>query len=190
MRNRAKQKKEKGFTLLEMLVVIGLLVLVTTVAVPQFKKCFQDIQLNKTLDDLDSLLQATRSYYLVMNELPEDEYSGRVSEEVAWAMQSNFLGPIDSDSDPRYKGNFYYLTVINYSGYSYDWDFWCDNDDFRPHWGILFNEKDPPSRKSFVDKMKSRFGNSLNDVDIFGDRSSLFLSLLEIPKAKKENRYY
>ena len=188
MRNRAKQKKEKGFTLLEMLVVIGLLVLVTTVAVPQFKKCFQDIQLNKTLDDLDSLLQATRSYYLVMNELPEDEYSGRVSEEVAWAMQSNFLGPIDSDSD--YKGNFYYLTIKNYSGYSYDWDFWCDNDDFRPHWGILFNEKDSPSRNLFVNKMKSRFGSSPNDTDVFQNRDCLFLPLLEIPKAKKENRYY
>jgi len=61
MRNRAKLKEEKGFTLLEMLVVIGLLVIVTTVAVPQFKKCFQDLHLNKTLDDLDSLLQATRS---------------------------------------------------------------------------------------------------------------------------------
>ena len=33
MRNRTK---EKGVTLLEMLVVIGLLVIVTTVAVPQF----------------------------------------------------------------------------------------------------------------------------------------------------------
>ena len=78
MRNRAKPKKAKGFTLLEMLVVIGLLVIVTTVAVPQFKKCFEDIHLNKSLDDLDSLLQSTRSYYFVMNEVPEDEKPGRI----------------------------------------------------------------------------------------------------------------
>ena len=174
-----------------MLVVIGLLVLVTTVAVPQFKKCFQDVQLNKTLDDLDSLLQATRSYYLVMNELPEDEDPGRVSEEVAWAMQSNFLGPIDSDSS--YKGNFYYLTIKNYSGANYDWDFWYESDNFHPQWGILFTKDDTVSKNLFINKMRSRFGNSLNECtegSITQAHNYIFLSLLEVPKANKENRYY
>jgi len=41
MENLRKVKKKKGFTLLEMLIVIGLLVIVTTVAIPQFKKCFE-----------------------------------------------------------------------------------------------------------------------------------------------------
>ena len=174
-----------------MLVVIGLLVIVTTVAVPQFKKCFQDIHFNKTLDDLDSLLQATRSYYLIMNEVPEDEDPGRVSEEIAWAMQTNFLGP--KDSVTSYKGNFYYLTIKNYSGHNYDWDFWHDRDNFHPQWGILFNKGDTTSKSLFIDKMRSRFGNALNECtegSATTGQDYLFLSLLEIPKAKKENRYY
>ena len=66
-----------------MLVVIGFLVIVTTVAVPQFRKCYEDIHLNKCLDDIDSLIQSMRSNYLIMNELPEDEKAGLLPGEAA-----------------------------------------------------------------------------------------------------------
>lgn len=184
MRNRAKLKKEKGFTLLEMLVVIGLLVIVTTVAVPQFKKCFQDLRLNKTLDDLDSLWQSTRSYYLIMNEVPEDEASDRVSEEMAWAVQANFLGPKKNENDDYY----YNITIKNFSNWPYDWDFWPDEDNVHPQWAILFHENDTNSKNLALNKMRNRFGNSLNEINENSGR--LYLSLLEIPKANKENRYY
>ena len=188
MQNRSKTK---GFTLLEMLIVIGLLVIVTTVAIPHFKKSFQEIHLNKTLDDLDSLLQSTRAYYLIMNELPEDEDPGRISEEVAWAIQANFLGPIDSVA--HYNGNFFWLTIKNYSGINYDWDYWYERNNFHPQWGILFNSNDTKSKDLFVTKMRNRFGSSLNECiedTPYGGSDYLFLSLLEIPKVNKENRYY
>ena len=190
MRNRVKQQKVKGFTLLEMLIVIGLLVIVTTVAVPKFKKCYDDIHINKTLDDLDSLLQSTRSYYLIMNEVPEDENPARIPEEVAWAMQPNFLGS---------KGEGYYnISIKNWSGDRYDWDYWTDRPNFHPQWGLLFKGEDKISKSLFVEKMRNRFGLSLNECTEGSATSGqyfLFLSLLEIPKVSKdkknkENRYF
>lgn len=185
------RRGQKGFTLLEMLVVIGLLVIVTTIAVPHFKKCYDDIRLSKTLDDLDSLVQSVRSYYLVMNEMPEDEDPGRISEEVGWAMQANFLGKMGNDK--HYSGNFYNITIKNWSGYHYDWDFWYGADNFHPQWALLFEKGDKTSKLLFLEKMRKRFGSSLNECTENSATSGhdyLNLSLVEIPKVDKENRYY
>jgi len=126
-----------------------------------------------------------------VNEVPEDEGPGCVSEEIAWAMQTNFLG--SKDSVTAYKGNFYHLTIKNYSGHNYDWDFWPDKDNFHQQWGILFDQNDTNSKNLALNKMRNRFGNSLNESTEGSATVGcgyLFLSLLEIPKANKENRYY
>ena len=137
MEKRTKLKEEKGFTLLEMLVVIGLLVIVTTVAVPQFKKCFEDIHVNKSLDDVDSLMQSMRSYYLVMNEFPEDGNPTTRAElpvKAGWAFQPNFLG-----EKANKNTNFYTLTIKPWKGFNYDWDCWLTDKYHIAEWVLLFD---------------------------------------------------
>ena len=190
MRNRAKKN---GFTLLEMLIVIGLLVIVTTVAIPQFKKSFDDIHINKTLDDLDSLLQSTRSYYLVMNEFPEDRRPGRMPIDANWVFQSNFLG-----SKEKVDEEYYNLIVKPWNGYHYDWDCWNDDDVHIAEWCILLtgqSEQSKANRALFENKIKQRYGKVNNSIK--GDNKDflyLNFSLLETPKTGKEanywNRYY
>lgn len=184
------QRYEKGFTLIEMMVVIGILTIVTTIAVPRFKKCYDDMHLNKTLDDLDSLIQSTRSYYLIMNEMPQDENKGQISTKVAWALQPNFLGKTGKDE----TGNFYFITIRNWKGCFYDWDFWLEQNDFHPQWTLLFNYKDIKSKQLFLNKVANRFGPALNNCPnnpvTQNTYEALNISLVEIPKNKKENRYY
>lgn len=193
MRNRTK---ETGFTLLEMLVVIGLLVIVTTVAVPQFKKCFDDIHLNKSLDDLDSLLQSTRSYYLVMNEIPQDGNPGLFPVESDWAFQANFFGKKTENK------NYYNFAIKPWKGYTYDWDCWPEEGYHSAEWVLLFsgqgkNSEGEKNRDFFTEKVSQRYGEDLvNDVTKKSNKNYTYLnfSMVESPKTGKDtnywNRYY
>ena len=78
-----KQHRTSGFTLLEMMVVIALLVVVTTFAVPGFRKLYKDFRINEILDHVDTFFKGYRGYYLVNNEYhvkfgirPEDIVKG------------------------------------------------------------------------------------------------------------------
>ncbi len=198
MRNGTKPKKEKGFTLLEMLVVIGLLVIVTTVAVPQFKKCFDDIHLNKSLDDLDSLMQSTRSYYLVMNEFPGDGTPpAHIPIGAEWAFQANLIG----DKAENNK-NFYSLAIKPWKGYNYDWDCWGASENYYiAEWVLLFTGQGKGSageknRALFEKKVSQRYGDLVN-YNVKGSNkiyTYLNFSMVETPKTGKEtnywNRYY
>jgi len=202
MENLRKVKKKKGFTLLEMLIVIGLLVIVTTVAIPQFKKCFEDIHLNKSLDDLDSLMQSTRSYYLVMNEFPDDGTPTiHMPAEAGWAFQTNFLGEKQQSNGK----DFYIFTVKPWKGFNYDWDCWTGTNYHSAEWVLLFSgqtDKSIANRALFKQKLLQRYGidldeeNSGHTIAKKGNKNYTYLNfpMVETPKIEKEenywNRYY
>ena len=54
------------------MVVISIVGILVLIAVPGFKKAYQDFWIQRTLSDADTLLQSCRSYYLIYNEIPPD----------------------------------------------------------------------------------------------------------------------
>ena len=179
-----------------MLIVIGLLVIITTVAVPKFKKCYDDIHLNKALDDLDALLQSTRSYYLVMNESPGDGNPGLFPVEAGWVLQANFLGSKKTENEKDY----YNFAIKPWKGHLYDWDCWADESYHSAEWVLLFagkSEQTQADRDLFKKKVAQRYGKDLINYDTKRnnkDYTYLNISLVETPKTGKEtnywNRYY
>ena len=64
---KAKRLK-RGFTLIEMMVVIGIIAILAMWAIPGVKKVYNDFKMRGTIDKIDMLASAMRSCYLVFNE--------------------------------------------------------------------------------------------------------------------------
>ena len=65
-----------GFTLIEMMVVIGIIAILSSFVVPGFKKAYDDFKLRESLDYIDTTMSALRSFYLIHNEGSLQSYSG------------------------------------------------------------------------------------------------------------------
>lgn len=107
-----KQHRTSGFTLLEMMVVIALLVVVTTFAVPGFRKLYKDFKINEILDHVDTFFKGYRGYYLVNNELPPDSGTGEVKTVMVPYLPAHFFslppsGEYSSESSCRLRVNVY-----------------------------------------------------------------------------------
>ena len=79
-----------AFTLIEMMVVIGIIALLAYGAAPGIKKAYEDFQLRKDLEFLDMLISSTRTYELVMNEYPHLSFEGRWAWEANWTLPRYF----------------------------------------------------------------------------------------------------
>ena len=113
-------KQNSGFTLFEMLVVIGIIALVSSVAVPAFKKSVDGVKINKTLDDIKVLMNGYRTYYLIFNEFPDDVVvAGKLKAKAAWAFPGNIIAKKIKDDKEEYL-----LAVKPYEGTGYDFENW------------------------------------------------------------------
>ena len=63
--------RQTGFTLIEMMVVIGVIAIVVSWAVPGIKKVYGDFRIMQTYDYIDTVLSAQRAFYLIFNEKPD-----------------------------------------------------------------------------------------------------------------------
>ena len=79
-----------GFTLIEMMVVIGLIAIIGAWAVPGLKKAYEGFKFAETFDHLDTFRSSFRAYYLIMNEFPSDSSRNRVKAKVAWCLPSSY----------------------------------------------------------------------------------------------------
>ena len=79
-----------GFTLIEMMVVIGLITLVSLWTVPGIKKAYEDFKTRQDLENLDMLIASTRAYELILNEYPHLTYYGRWAYEANWTLPRYF----------------------------------------------------------------------------------------------------
>ena len=68
-----------GFTLIEMMVVIGIIAILSSFVVPGIKKAYDDFKLRQTYDNINIVMQAMRSYYLIFNETAHPHYGASIS---------------------------------------------------------------------------------------------------------------
>ena len=68
---RAANTSRSGFTLLELLLVLAILVVIGGIALPNFLGAGQEAKVNATKVQLDALKQSINLYQVRMNKLPE-----------------------------------------------------------------------------------------------------------------------
>lgn len=68
---RSTRNPRSGFTLLELLLVLAILVVIGGIALPNFLGAGQEAKINTTKVQLDGLKQAIQMYQIRMNGLPE-----------------------------------------------------------------------------------------------------------------------
>ncbi|MGX8716804.1 MAG: type II secretion system protein [bacterium] len=106
-----------GFTLIEMMVVIGLIALISLWALPGIKKAYEDFKVNETLDHMSTFVSGFRAHYLIESEFPGDTTPDWINIHPTWCLPSNYFTRNASNGK-------YYLNIKPYRGTSYDIDSW------------------------------------------------------------------
>ena len=83
-------KSRKAFTLVEIMIVLAIVVIVTSVAIPSFKKARDNFAHFQNQENLTVLYTSMRSHYLVLNEFPEEEETTAIRKEAVWAIPSYY----------------------------------------------------------------------------------------------------
>ena len=154
-----------GFTLIEMMVVIGLIALITGWVVPGIKKAYEDFKIKETLSHIDTYISSSRSYYLVKSEFIEDETPDYLRPKAAIFFPSYY-------HDRTLYYNRYHMNVKPYKGDKYDIDGWVHSGTGRFMITVynsdldtliaLFREKYPGW---YIRKLSDRVQLGLPDVD-------------------------
>ncbi|MGC9004968.1 MAG: type II secretion system protein, partial [bacterium] len=86
--------KRKGFTLVEMLVVLGIIALLSAILLPIFKGLRESVYKNTCMSNLQKIYHALRMYYLDTGTYPQAPYllpSGQVVDLGLLSIHSNEL---------------------------------------------------------------------------------------------------
>ena len=128
--------RSNGFTLLEMMVVIGIIAIITQWAVPGIKKAYEDFKVKETYSHIDTFITSFRSYYLVRSEFPADSTPDLVKKNYVWCLPSNFYKRTEKNA------NEYYIHIKPYEGTSYDVDAWITSSSQNFHMTLWTNVPD------------------------------------------------
>ena len=112
-----------GFTLIEMMVVIGLIAVVGAWAIPGLKRAYDSFKIAETFDHMTTFRSSFRAYYLIMNEFPGDGYRRQIRKAEVWCIPSSYY-------TRTLSGGQYYLNITPYQGEMYDIDNWLDIETF------------------------------------------------------------
>ncbi len=184
-------KKNKAFTLIELMVVMGIIAIFASVAVPGFKTAYQNMKREETIEEASAFLEACRSFYLVKNEFPSDSQPGKINTEMKWALPKYL-----------YKGSV--LTKEPYSGGYYDIENWENDSTHFNKYGLTFFSLrfvDNKFLNFFENKLTERLGRNCFSVEWSNGKSNytLLIPFSEQPgkaemqketRSKYRNRYY
>ena len=133
----ATNKILSGFTLIEMMVVIGIIAILGAVIVPGFKKIYSDFRMMETYNMLDSILSSMRSFYLIRNEQTWTIYYSKIEERLfpflsgEWLEVKNHFWGISNYGthpklyDTKYVKRFYKIPDSYNPWYSTDGHKFC-----------------------------------------------------------------
>lgn len=132
-----------------MLVVIGMITIVTAVALPSLRGLFEDFRINQTVQEADTLISSYRSYYLIMNEFPADTNADSLRNFKAdWCLPRNF-----------YTVSPHKFSVKPYKGDCFDFEQWTDNIPAMTRCSTIFINMRGISDSSVIEKYKAKFSN-------------------------------
>lgn len=185
---------QAAFTLIEMMVVIGILSIVSYWAVPSIKKAHAALNLRRNTENLDMLYSAMRSYYLIFNEFPADcSQNNTMSKGIVWTVPSSFYTRV-SDATTY---NFNIKPLGNDTESYYDIDNWFekkfDSDSSSESYAfyISIRESKEKATKSWLSFLEERYPYAPRLVK----NSSTCLGYPEIPQkltdaSAHKNRFY
>ena len=102
-------KSRRAFTLVEMMIVLCLIAIITNFAIPKLRDATNNFVDLQNRENLDVLYTSMRSYYLVLNEFPDDgERAGIIPPEAVWVIPSYYY---DRAVTKFNKKNFYELNI-------------------------------------------------------------------------------
>lgn len=190
-----QRRKLSAFTLLELMVVVSIVGIFTLVAVPNFKKAYQDFCKQKTLSDADTLLQSYRSYYLIRNEFSEDSAAGNIMEDVVCFLPFNFF------KRRRETTKGYSLSLTPFYDSKSSWDFnnwitWIGNKTTGCiYLSVHRNPFDSATKNTWLNFFKKHYPLSTPQPFYDNSEESICLPFPEFPLKSKidsvsKNRYY
>ena len=181
-----KRPSPKAFTLIEMMVVLGILAIVSIWATPSIKRAIDDITMQKNAETFDTLYSSMRSYYLVLNEFPPDPQDGYVPKKAAWALPSTFYNhTLQADEALTWKYTFN-VKPLNFGDdpknleLIYDIDNWIENKVQTYHSMFITVRKTNSNNMntSWDDFLQERYLYVLGNVR---DCSAAFVGYPELP---------
>ena len=133
---RAK-KLTSAFTLIEMMVVIGIIAIVAGWAIPGLKRVYEDFKINETFDRMDTLLSSFKAYYLIMSEFPSDSKQDKIKIEYVWCVPSSYYDKTITN------GTEYAFRIKPYQASAFDIDNWFNQDGRKQFYVSLFGDAKP-----------------------------------------------
>ena len=181
-----------AFTLIELMVVIGIITIICSVVGPGFKKFYDDFYMKKTLVDAATLVSACRSYYLVYNEFPADTTAGYIIEDLAQFVPSNLF------NKTKINQNSYEFATTPFNNSTFKWDInnwitWSGNTTTGGMYVSVQADWDSEENNIYVNAFMKQYSLSTPQPLLFN--GDLCIPLPELPlKANldsiSKNRYY
>lgn len=177
--------RRTAFTLVEMMIVLCLISIVMTYAVPEIKKAYEDFRVNETLEHVRTLISSFRSYYLLQNEFPEDSSTRNlVRKNSIWCLPSCYYTR-DLKNEQEY-----YLRIKPYQGTYYDIDNWIKKEDKKNFHITIFTDK----QDGWLMRLREKFGLFANKQTQEGvtieDFQEINFGITNEDSDKFRNRYY
>ena len=187
-----------AFTLIELMVVVGIITILGVIVGPGLKKAYDDFYLRKTLSDADELVHGIRSYYLIYNEMPPDYQSKYIAKEVTPFLSSHLF------EKNKIYNNAYRLTADPFGDSTLGWDYnnwitWVWNGTTG---NVYLSVQTPPKWDAekinpYIDVFKKQYLLDMPQTFLFSDNSDCYICIPfpEFPlKANidsiSQNRYY
>ena len=100
-----KQRNKKGFTLIELIVVIAILAVIILIAVPRFSKITEQANVTRAMADGNVIMKASLLYYIDVGEYPQNAINGLGTFE-EWQDSSIALFITGEDQGSRWNGPY------------------------------------------------------------------------------------